>query len=192
MFIIFAAIAYLLGSICSAILVCKFMHLPDPRSEGSRNPGATNVLRIGGKQPALITLIADGLKGFIPVLLAWMAGVHGFALGLVALSALLGHVFPIFFQFKGGKGVSTAIGAIFGLSIFCGILVLLTWGLVVYFSKFSSLAALVTAALAPIYILIFSHAAYFLPVVIMSGIIIWRHWENIERLRNGTENKLTF
>lgn len=192
MFIIFAAIAYLLGSVCSAILVCKFMGLPDPRSEGSRNPGATNVLRIAGKQAALITLIADGLKGFIPVILARMVGVSGFALGLIALIAVLGHVFPLFFQFKGGKGVSTAIGAIFGLNIFVGILVLVTWGLVVYFSRFSSLAALVTAALAPIYILIFSHASYFFPVLIISAIIIWRHWENIERLRTGTETKLSF
>ena len=121
-----------------------------------------------------------------------MFGVSGFALGLIALIAVLGHIFPLFFQFKGGKGVSTAIGAIFGLNIFVGILVLITWGLVIYFSRYSSLAALVTLALAPIYILIFSHASYFLPVLIMSAIVIWRHWENIERLRTGTETKLIF
>lgn len=190
MFIIFAILAYLLGSVCSGILVCRFMGLPDPRSEGSRNPGATNVLRIAGKQAALITLIADGLKGFIPVILARMVGVSGFSLGLIALIALLGHIFPLFFQFKGGKGVATTLGALFGLSIFVGILALITWGAVIYFSRYSSLAALITAALAPIYILLFSHAAYFLPVLIMSGLVIWRHWENIERLRTGTENKI--
>jgi glycerol-3-phosphate acyltransferase PlsY len=190
MFLIFTILAYLLGSVCTAVLVCKFMGLADPRTEGSRNPGATNVLRIAGKQAALFVLIADGLKGFIPVVLAWMFGVSGFALGIVALAALLGHIYPVFFQFKGGRGVATAMGGLFGLSIFVGLLALITWGAVVYFTRYSSLAALVAFALAPIYILIFSHAAYFLPVAIMSGIIIWRHWDNIERLRSGTEPKI--
>lgn len=192
MFLIFAIIAYLLGSVSSAVIVCKLMGLPDPRTEGSGNPGATNVLRIGGKQAALIVLIADGLKGFIPVILARMFGVSGFALALIALIALLGHIYPVFFKFKGGKGVATAIGGIFGLSFLVGILALITWGLVVYFTKYSSLAALVTAVLLPIYVLIFAHAGYFLPVLIMTAILVWRHWDNIERLRAGTETKVVF
>lgn len=190
MFIICAVIAYLLGSICSAVLVCKFMGLPDPRTEGSLNPGATNVLRIAGKQAASVVLIADGLKGFIPVLLARMVGISGFALGLIALIALLGHIFPIFFKFKGGKGVATAIGGIFGLNPFVGILAIITWAVVIYFTRFSSLAAIVAAGLAPIYILIFAKTAYFLPVLVIAIIVIWRHWENIERLRAGTETKV--
>jgi glycerol-3-phosphate acyltransferase PlsY len=192
MFFITAIIAYLLGSVCSAILVCKFMNLPDPRSEGSRNPGATNVLRIAGKQAALVTLIADGLKGFIPIILARMLGVHDFLLGLIAVIVLLGHIFPVFFQFKGGKGVATGIGALFGLNFIVGILALITWGLVIYFSRYSSLAALITFALAPIFILLFSRGSYFFPVIIMTVIIVWRHWENIERLRSGTETKVEF
>lgn len=188
--LIFIILAYLMGSISSAVLVSKFMGLPDPRTEGSRNPGATNVLRLGGKQAAIIVLIADGLKGFLPVIIARLLGVEGFALGLVALAAFLGHIYPIFFKFEGGKGVATSIGAIFGLSLFVGFLALLTWGAVVYFTKYSSLGAIVTAGLVWLYILIFSHAAYFFPVLIMSAIIIWRHWDNIERLRNGTETKI--
>jgi glycerol-3-phosphate acyltransferase PlsY len=192
MFLIFALIAYLLGSICSAILVCKFMGLPDPRTEGSGNPGATNVLRLAGKQAACIVLIVDALKGFIPVILARMVGVEGFALGLIALVALLGHIYPVFFKFKGGKGFATAIGSLFGLNFLVGILGLITWGVVVYFTKYSSLGSIVTAILLPIYVLIFARIGYFFPILIMAIILIWRHWENIERLRSGTENKVAF
>ncbi len=192
MFIVLAIIAYLLGSISSAVLICKFMGLPDPRTEGSRNPGATNVLRLGGKQAALIVLIADALKGFIPVILGRMVGVSPFALALIALIALLGHIYPVFFKFEGGKGVATAIGAVFGLSFFAGLFAVLTWVAVIYFTRYSSLAALITAVLLPFYALIFGHAAYFFPVLIMTSLLIWRHWENIERLRNGTETKVVF
>jgi acyl phosphate:glycerol-3-phosphate acyltransferase len=180
----------LLGSINTAIIVCRSMGLADPRTEGSLNPGATNVLRLAGKQAALIVLIADALKGFIPVLLAKLFGLHGITVGLVAVAALLGHLYPIFFQFKGGKGFATALGGIFGLSFFVGVIALLTWGLVVYLSRYSSLGALVTMLLLPVYILIFSSAAYLLPVLIMSVLVIWRHWTNVERLRSGTETKI--
>jgi acyl phosphate:glycerol-3-phosphate acyltransferase len=189
MFIILAIIAYLLGSLCSAILVSKFMDLPDPRLEGSKNPGVTNVLRLSGKRPALIVLIVDGLKGFIPVLLGHMVGLSPFALGLIALIALLGHVYPIYFRFQGGKGVATSIGAMFGLNFFVGIFALITWGIVAYLTKYASLAAVVTAILLPIYVL-FARVGYFLPVLIMAIILIWRHWANIERLRAGTETKI--
>jgi glycerol-3-phosphate acyltransferase PlsY len=192
MFLISVVIAYLLGSICSAILVCKFMGLPDPRTEGSGNPGATNVLRLAGKQAAFIVLLIDALKGFVPVIFARIIGVEGFALGLIALVALLGHIYPVFFKFKGGKGFATAIGSLFGLNFLVGILALITWGLVVYFTRYSSLGAIVTAILSPIYILLFARLGYFFPVLIMTILLIWRHWENIERLRLGTENKVAF
>ena len=190
--IIFIVIAYLMGSLCSAVFVCKIMGLPDPRTQGSNNPGATNVLRIGGKTPALITLLGDILKGFIPLFLAKAAGVEGIMLGMIALAAFLGHVFPVFFNFQGGKGVATALGAVLGLSFFVGILALVTWVVVAYIFRYSSLAALVTTILMPIYILIFSKGAYFLPILVMAGFLIWRHWDNIKRLRSGTETKLQF
>jgi glycerol-3-phosphate acyltransferase PlsY len=114
--IIFGVISYLIGSLSSAILVCKFLKLPDPRTQGSMNPGTTNVLRIGGKTPALITLAGDMLKGFIPVLIAHLIGMNGFSLGIVAAAAFLGHLYPVFFKFQGGKGVATALGAFIALS----------------------------------------------------------------------------
>jgi glycerol-3-phosphate acyltransferase PlsY len=190
-FIILLIIAYLIGSVNTAVLVCKFMGLPDPRTEGSRNPGATNVLRIAGKQAAGFVLLADALKGFIPVVLARFVGIIDFPLGLVAIAALLGHIFPIFFQFKGGKGAATAIGGIFGLNFFVGILAAITWGVIVYFTRYVSLASIATAGLSVIYILIFSRLAYVIPVLIMAIILAWRHWENIKRLRAGTESKIS-
>src|SRR3989338_7743397 len=120
-------IAYLVGSLSSAIIVCKVFNLPDPRTKGSNNPGATNVLRIGGKFPAFCTLFGDALKGFIPVFLADLFIGNPFALGLIALAALFGHIYPIFFRFEGGKGVATTLGIIFALSINVGLLAVLTW-----------------------------------------------------------------
>jgi glycerol-3-phosphate acyltransferase PlsY len=188
--IFFIIFAYLLGSICSAILVCKALKLPDPRTEGSKNPGATNVLRIGGKNAAILTLIGDMLKGFIPVFCAQLFGIEGFSLGLIALAAFLGHLYPIFFQFKGGKGVATAFGAVLGLSFLVGFLLAITWLVVAFISRYSSLAALVTAALGPIYLLIFSNKAYFFPTLAMTALIFWRHRDNIEKLRGGQEDKI--
>jgi len=167
------------------------MSLPDPRTQGSKNPGATNVLRIAGKFPAFITLIADILKGFIPVLLAHIFGIHGFALGLVAIASLLGHIFPIFFGFEGGKGVATALGACLGLSFLLGIAMIITWIIVAAIFRYSSLAALTAAILAPIYSAIFTHGSYFFPVLIITVILIWRHWPNLQRLRAGSESKIS-
>ncbi|QLH43774.1 MAG: glycerol-3-phosphate 1-O-acyltransferase PlsY [Coxiellaceae bacterium] len=189
-FIFTAIIAYLLGSVSSAIIVCKFLGLPDPRTQGSGNPGATNVMRIGGKNAAIITLIGDALKGLLAVLIGRLFGVEGFLLGIVGVAALLGHIYPIFFQFKGGKGVATAFGALLGMSLPVALVAAITWTLVIVFSRYSSLAALVTAVLAPVYTILFADFAYFFPVIIMSGIMIWRHWDNIQRLKTGTENKI--
>lgn len=191
-FIIFAVIAYLLGSLSSAIIVCRLFGLPDPRTLGSGNAGTTNVMRIGGKSAAILTLIGDVLKGAIAVLLARLFNIHGAALGFIAVFAFLGHIFPVFFQFKGGKGVATAIGALIILAPQVALVILITWLLVLVFSRYSSLASLVSAILAPIYTLLFSDFSYFIPVLIMSLILIWKHQDNIKRLRAGTESKVNF
>lgn len=190
--VFFAVIAYLAGSLSSAIIVCKLFKLPDPRTEGSMNPGTTNVLRIGGKVPALLTLIGDVLKGLLPVLVAHFAGINGFALGLVALCAFLGHLLPIFFKFQGGKGVATALGAFMALSPAVALIALICWIVVVAITRYVSLGSIIAATMAPIVILMYSNKGYFLPTLIIAVIIIWRHSENIRRLQAGTENKITF
>jgi acyl phosphate:glycerol-3-phosphate acyltransferase len=190
---IFIVIAYLIGSLSSAIIVCRLLHLPDPRTQGSNNPGATNVLRIGGKKAALITLVGDILKGFLPVMLAYVFGVRGFMLGLAVVAAVVGHLFPLFFKFQGGKGVATAMGGIFALSWPVGLAVTATWVAVAAIFRYSSLAALAALTLAPIYILwLTNHYAYVIPAAMLSAILIWRHWPNILRLREGTESKISF
>ncbi|MCK4870937.1 MAG: glycerol-3-phosphate 1-O-acyltransferase PlsY [Gammaproteobacteria bacterium] len=183
-------IAYLLGSLSSAIIVCKLMGLPDPRTEGSKNPGTTNVLRIGGKNAAIITLLGDMLKGVIPVLIAHALRVDGFMLGLVALAAFLGHLFPLYFGFKGGKGVATFLGAQLALAPVIGIAIIITWLIVAFLFRYSSLAALVAAALAPIYALILQHYAYFIPILAMTLLIYWKHQSNIKNLLAGKEDKI--
>jgi len=185
-------IAYLIGSLSSAILVCKAMNLPDPRTQGSGNPGATNVLRIGGKVPALITLLGDGLKGFIPVLVGHLIGINPFMLGVIGIAALMGHILPAFFKFEGGKGVATALGVLLALSPIVGIVAIIVWLIVAAISRYSSLAALTAMIAAPITVLVAGKFAYFFPILIISGILVWRHWDNIQRLRVGTESKITF
>lgn len=189
--LIFVVIAYLLGSLSSAIIVCKVMKLPDPRTQGSNNPGATNVLRIGGKWAAVATLFGDVFKGFVPVVFAAVFGVQGFALGLVALAAFAGHLFPVFFKFQGGKGVATAFGVTLALAWGVGLAALVTWVVVAAIFRYSSLAALVAAVLTPVYFLLFTqHYGFILPVLVMVAVLIWRHWANIEKLRAGTESKI--
>jgi acyl phosphate:glycerol-3-phosphate acyltransferase len=185
-------IAYLLGSLSSAILVCKFMGLPDPRQQGSGNPGAANVMRIGGKVPALLTVLGDGLKGFIPVLIAQVLGVSGIFLGLVAVAACIGHIFPAFFNFRGGKGVATAFGGLLALSPLVGLITIITWAIVLYIFRYASLASIVASLLMPVYALFFTRFAYLIPIIILAAFIIWRHWENIQRLRVGKETKVEF
>ena len=190
--IIFSAIAYAIGSLSSAIFVCKFLNLPDPRTSGSMNPGTTNVLRIGGKTPALITLGADMLKGFIPVLIAHMVGISGLGIGIVALAAVVGHIFPVFFKFQGGKGVATSLGAFLAMSPIAGLAVIITWCAIAAILRYSSLASLIAAVTAPIFMLILGNAAYFLPTIIISALLVWRHIGNIKRLKAGTEDKINF
>lgn len=175
--------AYLLGSISSAIIVCRLMGLPDPREQGSGNPGATNVMRFGGKKAAAITLVGDMLKGLIPVLIAQAMNVPPLILACVVFAAFIGHLYPVFFGFAGGKGVATSLGVFLGANWMLGLAVLGTWFLVYKISKISSLSALIAAVFAPLY-------AYFLvgmqPLVyvaiVMSIILIWRHKGNIQRL----------
>ena len=187
---ILIVIAYLIGSLSSAVIVCKLMGYPDPRTQGSNNPGATNVLRIGGKKAALITLAADVLKGALPVLLAELLHVQGFMLAMVAFAAFFGHVFPVFFKFQGGKGVATAWGGLFALSPYLGIAAAVTWVIVAGLFRYSSLAALVAAVLAPVYAAIFTDYGYLVPILAITAVLFWRHWNNIQRLRAGTESKI--
>jgi glycerol-3-phosphate acyltransferase PlsY len=184
-------IAYLIGSLSCGIVIAKFFGGVDPRTAGSNNPGATNVLRLNGKNQAIMVLTGDILKGIIAIFIAKTAGVHGFVLGLVGVAAVLGHIFPLYFNFKGGKGVATALGVLFGLSLWLGIVTAITWLVIAAIFRYSSLAALVAAVFAPFYALIFGSAAYFLPVLIITVLIVWRHSENIKKLRNRTETKIT-
>ncbi|MDO6409827.1 glycerol-3-phosphate 1-O-acyltransferase PlsY [Pantoea phytobeneficialis] len=181
--------AYLCGSISSAILVCKLAGLPDPRTEGSGNPGATNVLRIGGKAPAAAVLIFDIAKGMLPVWIAWLLHVAPLYLGLTAIAACLGHIYPVFFRFRGGKGVATAFGAIAPIGWDLTGLMTGTWLLTVLLSGYSSLGAIVSALIAPFYVWWFKPQFTF-PVSMLSCLILLRHHDNIQRLWRGQENKI--
>jgi glycerol-3-phosphate acyltransferase PlsY len=183
-------IAYLLGSVSSAIVVCKLMRLPDPRTQGSGNPGATNVLRIGGKKAAIITLVGDVLKGVIVVLTAKFYGFDTLSLSLITFAVFIGHVFPIFFKFEGGKGVATAAGCLLALAWPVGGAAVATWLLMVLVFRYSSLAALVTALLTPLYAWFFSNLDYTVLASVMSLILIIRHQKNIRNLFAGKEDKI--
>ncbi|MEH0167647.1 glycerol-3-phosphate 1-O-acyltransferase PlsY [Paucibacter sp. JuS9] len=191
-----AALAgYLIGSLSFAVIVSKFMGLSDPRSYGSGNPGATNVLRSGNKLAAILTLLFDALKGYLPVLAVLIWG-ERFGLGessaaLVGLAAFLGHLWPVFFRFKGGKGVATAAGVILAINPLLGAATLLTWVIIAYFSRYSSLAAIVAAIFAPFYqMLIWGASPTVMALLVLSLLLIWRHEANIKKLLNGTESKL--
>lgn len=188
--IIAIIVAYLFGSISSAIIVCKLMRLPDPRTEGSKNPGATNVLRIGGKKAAIITLIGDMLKGVIPVLAAKWIGLDVLGMALVTFAAFLGHLFPIFFRFEGGKGVATAFGCLIALNLEIGLALAITWLVIAFVFRYSSLAALLTAILAPFYAWYFTNWTYTITIAMISVILIYRHRGNIQKLIEGKESKL--
>ena len=190
-----AVIGYLIGSLSFAVIVSRAMGLSDPRSYGSGNPGATNVLRSGNKAAAVLTLVFDALKGYLPVLAVNLWGArYGLGEGtaaLVGLGAFLGHLWPVFFKFEGGKGVATAAGVIFGLNPLLGVATLATWGVVAWVSRYSSLAAIVAAALAPMYqLLIWEAGATALALIIMGLLLVWRHQANIAKLMAGTESKL--
>lgn len=181
-------LAYLLGSVSSAIIVCRIMGLPDPREQGSGNPGATNVMRIGGKKAAGITLFGDMLKGFIPVYAANVLGVVPGLQAAIGLAAFFGHLYPIFFGFKGGKGVATSIGVLLGLSWWLGLAFIATWLSVYKLKKISSLSALVASSLSPVFAwFIVSEVLVVGAVLLMTLVLLYRHKSNIQRLLAGEE-----
>ncbi|MGD9888277.1 MAG: glycerol-3-phosphate 1-O-acyltransferase PlsY [Halothiobacillaceae bacterium] len=183
--------AYFLGSIATAVVVSRMLGLPDPRTIGSGNPGATNVLRTGNKMAALATLIGDLLKGLIPVVVARALDASELIIALTALAALIGHIFPIFFQFKGGKGVATALGVLLGLSPWLGLATLAVWLGMAFGLRYSSLAALTAALCAPLIAwLLHFDTTSLIAISIMSALLIWRHLGNIQRLIQGQETRI--
>lgn len=185
-------IAYLIGSLSTSIITAKLMKLPDPRSQGSGNAGATNMLRVGGKKAAIIALVGDALKGFIAVLIGRILGEHGIGLALIGFAAVVGHVFPCFFKFKGGKGVATMLGSLLALSLWVAVATIVVWVIVAAASRYASLASLIAAIAAAVFTLVFGDGSYFIPVLFMTIMVIWKHLDNIERLRTGKESKIDF
>jgi glycerol-3-phosphate acyltransferase PlsY len=195
-----AALAYLLGSLSFAVIVSRVMGLSDPRTFGSKNPGTTNVLRSGSKLAAVLTLLLDAAKGWLPVaLVRWFGAPYGLDDGTVAmvgLAAFLGHLYPVFFNFAGGKGVATALGVVLGISGVLGLATAVTWLVIVWFFRYSSLASLVAAVFAPVYYLFGDGVAWPMDdyilgaLVVMAALLLWRHSENISRLLKGTESRL--
>ncbi|MBL7480272.1 glycerol-3-phosphate 1-O-acyltransferase PlsY [Legionella bononiensis] len=193
LFLFLVILAYLMGSFCSAIIVCRLFGLPDPREEGSKNPGATNVLRIAGKKYAAFVMIGDVLKGTIPVLIAKALGATPAVIAFTALAAVIGHMFPVFFKFKGGKGVATAIGALLGFHFIIGVMVATTWLLVANFSRYSSLASIVAISLSPFYsLLVVGRLDIFPPLFFIALLVLYKHKNNINRLIDGVEPKIKF
>ena len=192
--------AYLIGSLSFAVIVSRAMGLNDPRTYGSGNPGATNVLRSGSKAAAAVTLLLDAAKGWLPVaLVQWFGSRFGLGDGtvaMVALAAFLGHLYPVFFRFKGGKGVATALGVLLGISPWLGLAVAATWLIIAVFFRYSSLAALIASVFAPVYYLMCSGVVWYAEtpiaaaIVAMAALLIWRHRENIQRLMAGKESRL--
>jgi glycerol-3-phosphate acyltransferase PlsY len=198
--ILAAVAAYLIGSLSFAVIVSRVMGLNDPRTFGSKNPGATNVLRSGSKAAAVATLLLDAAKGWLPVVLVqWFGKPYGLGDGtvaLVGLAAFLGHLYPVFFKFEGGKGVATALGVLLGISGWLGLAAALTWLIIAFFFRYSSLASLAAAAFAPVYYLFGDRIVWYaeksitLAIFVMGLFLAWRHRENINRLIAGTESKL--
>ena len=192
-------LAYLIGSISFAVVVSKCMRLPDPHTYGSGNPGATNVLRTGNKKAAVLTLIGDALKGYFAVMLArhllgdqsLTASLNSWLLCGVVLAVFLGHLFPVFHGFKGGKGVATACGILFGVNWILGLATLATWIIVAKFMRYSSLAALSAAVFGPVYfVFLFGFQPMGISLLIICFLLIWRHRSNIQNLMNGTESRI--
>jgi len=191
LYALFVVAGYLFGSISAAIITCRLMGLPDPRTQGSGNPGATNVLRYGGRKAAIVTLLGDLLKGLLPVLLAGAFAAPPEVLAVVGLAAFLGHLYPLFFGFRGGKGVATLIGVLLGINWMLGLSYIATWLLAAKVFRLSSLAALLAALLVPFYSLVEPGVWGVTAVVaVMSTLLIWRHRSNIRKLLDGSEDSI--
>lgn len=195
MTMVFVVASYLLGSVSFAVLMSKAFHLPDPRTYGSQNPGATNVLRSGRKAAAALTLLGDAAKGWVAVYVAMHFATRdaqgALLIALVALAVFLGHLYPVFLRFRGGKGVATTLGILLGLNVFVGLCSLLTWLFVALVFRYSSLAALTAAALAPIYLaLVGLPLQWVVAITIISMLLIWKHRSNIQNLKAGTETRI--
>jgi acyl phosphate:glycerol-3-phosphate acyltransferase len=194
-FIAAIVIAYLIGSVSFAVIVSKFSGLADPRTYGSKNPGATNVLRSGNKKAAIFTLLGDALKGTLAVALAYHfqdpLGLSRSDIAWVGLAAFVGHLYPVFFKFEGGKGVATALGVLIGLNWILGLATAITWLVIAFFFRYSSLAALISALFAVFYnVLLFGINGQALAIAIMSGLLVYRHKQNIANLIAGKESKI--
>jgi acyl phosphate:glycerol-3-phosphate acyltransferase len=193
--LVLALVAYLIGSIAFAVIVSRAFGLPDPRSYGSHNPGATNVLRTGKKAAALLTFIGDAAKGWLAVAVASRFAGPDYievTMAIAAVAVVVGHMYPVFFRFQGGKGVATALGALFGMNIYLAIGAAATWVIMAVFFRISSLSALVAALFAPFFTMILYNPAhpYFIAVGVISALLIWRHRANIRNLLAGTEERL--
>lgn len=185
-------VAYLMGSLSSAVIISRLFRLPDPRSNGSNNPGATNVLRLAGKKMAAAVLIADMLKGVLPVLLAKALQSNSTVLGFTCLAAVLGHIYPIFFEFKGGKGVATALGSFLGFQLIIGAVIIGTWLMIAKISRYSSLASIIALVFAPFYsVLVVGNSSTFLPFSLIAACVVYQHRQNITRLMDGVEPKIS-
>ena len=188
---IFSLVAYLLGSLSSAIIVSQCAGLADPRTQGSGNPGASNILRIGGKKLAGIVLLGDLLKGWIPVMLAKLVGLPLASLAWVAFFAFIGHLYPVFFSFRGGKGVATALGGLLALAWPVGLIGVLSWGLALFLFRYISVASMLAAVVTFFYVFYVYSFPVYLPIFLMTVLLIARHFSNIQRLFQGTEPRLT-
>jgi len=187
--LLMTCVAYLFGSLSSAVVISRAFSLPDPRNAGSKNPGATNVYRLGGRVPALLVLVMDILKGTVPVYASYFFNIEPVWLGLIAIAACLGHIFPLYFGFKGGKAVATAFGAMLPIGLDLAGLLVLSWIVVVFLTGYSSLGALIAVSLAPLFTWLIK-PLYTLPVAMLSLLIIVRHKDNIVRLLKGAESKI--
>ncbi|MFC7781479.1 glycerol-3-phosphate 1-O-acyltransferase PlsY [Legionella taurinensis] len=193
LFLFVVIVAYLCGSLCSAVIVSRLFSLPDPRMEGSKNPGATNVLRLSGKKYAIIVLIGDMLKGVLPVLLARLLDAGPVTMGFAAFAAVMGHMYPVFFQFRGGKGVATALGALLSLNLILGSLVIVTWLAIAHYTRYSSLASIVSIILAPLYAaMTMGNIEIIPPLFFITIFVLYQHRDNITRLIDGEEPKIRF
>lgn len=189
--IVLLIVAYLIGSISVGVLAHKYFKTPDPREQGSGSAGATNVFRTtGSKQQTALVLAGDGLKGLIAVLLARLLGESGMGLGFVALACVVGHIFPLYFKFKGGKGVATYMGGLLGLSIWVGLISIIAWVVIALVSRLSSLASICAIVISLLFMIVFSKMIFFFPALLTVILILWTHRDNIKRLKSGGEDKI--